>query len=240
MEGNQFEKHKGNNNGPSLLTLDLALSSPRLYKQKLIELFCEGTERGAAIWEKQNQLGIMDTNSLLLDTTTWVSHSTLRPDGKREVSLGVQPIPPKTLPYFMFNYENFSEDDTVVYRCVHELCHDVAFYALQKNSNFIRLYNLALSMRKSPQKIGLARLASWPFYEKRGKETQALEDVTELLNALAHGEKYLSDYFDYLANPNNQTSRKDQKLQSIDYPQVRQTLWQQIHDGMDMYLNRID
>lgn len=221
------------------LTPDLALTNPERFKLQLFENLRQRNPVAFMIWEKLEKEGVVSKDEINIDISTWTCTSYW---GKK-IDLGIQPMPPQYKKQVVF--EDMAKDytDEVLYRLSHEVCHKL-FYDIATRSNHTselnNIYGVLIELRKLHPKKGLSALGSIPFYrsgtEKRTpEETQATEDVTELINMWSQDPKYLRRFLNFVSDPTNKSELEKYGLEELE-PEFADTIYNNIEHELAAYL----
>lgn len=215
------------------LTLDLARENPELFKEKLLGQLHGQTKFSGKAWDVLENRGILDGQSISLDSNSWVSETRIdvaKPN-RRTIRLGVQDLSDEKREQLLFLDEQFKGDKGLVYRLSHEINHTVASIATERSSEAEKLYTIAIKMRENGH--ALSALGSLDFYQ--GVETQAVEDVVELFNMYTINPDYLKKYLEFLTDPQYQAHRQESGLYTIPSKVVADNLFNKVEAGVSSF-----
>lgn len=234
-----MEKFPTPEQNKDVLTAELARESPEIYKQKLIDKLRSETFLSGEIWDALTEEGVIDEKSLVLDEKTWISgsDSEMRNDGTKRaiVKLGIAPQTKEQSESLIYQDQDFKGDKNILYRLSHELCHQVLFTQANKEDGaLVGLLNGVNKIRKAQNK-GFSPLGTLPFYEQRGSETQAKEDLTELINMYVLKEGYLESFLGFLQAKQYSSDRAVLGLAAIS-SQSKENLLSNVSNGVESFL----
>jgi hypothetical protein len=147
----------------------------------------------------------------VINRNTWTSK--LGRD-THSVDLGIQPIPQHIKEKALFLEHKFSDEDTIIYRYLHELSH--ALY--QHFASKVDFVDLNQDFLEFAQKMNdengynLSTLPSLPAYHQDGL-TGALEDIAELLAMRLYSEEYFNQYMEMLQK--DTSNKRELKLHTL-------------------------
>lgn len=200
------------------LTPELAEQKPTLFKGKLINSLGEHHDTGPVIgrgskaaWSHIVEKYDFSINKLKLDTKTWVSSSRV----PESMTLGLGEMPEEMRDIVLFDQGSFTPETELLYRFSHEMSHPIGAELSGASASFNSLYTTAV-LSRSKYKKGFSGLGSLDFYGDRGPETQAKEDVTELLNMYLWKPEYLKQFLAFLSDSSFKAERDRIGLITLD------------------------
>lgn len=135
------------------------------------------------------------------------------PNGEKSVyriELGMQPNSADIIRKLIFAEHNFSQEDLLLYRLLHEVSHVQVNELLDIKNNFVKtLLNVCIGQNKIDQRFftGLGKFKSgraWFGGYKPRKDAETVspfeEDAVELVTMQLWNPEYLSAYLEYLTN----------------------------------------
>ena len=215
----EFEERPIENN----LSSEMATENPELYKSLLLETLKTKSQLSYSFWQYLIKEGLANAD-IELNDQNYISEST-----ERGITMGTLPLPENLKKVVMFEEESFGNYETEkAYLLSHEISHKIAALigTSEKGERFNNLYTTVINFRKTGGK-GLSGLGSLDFYKRTDKrktaeenaqiqaETQAREDLTELLNMYLWNPDYFKRFVEFLADPKFKNIRKKLDIHSL-------------------------
>lgn len=215
-------------NAENKLTPELATQNPEAFKARLLVVLREKSYLSFRVWEKFRQMGWID--SLELDPQTNISQSRTDPGG---ITIGTIPWGDELRKATTFEDETFDYETSKTYILSHEISHKLAYLISQnKNERYNRFYQNAIDIRRDAHR-GFSGLGSLDFYKKEGKDTQALEDLTELTNMYIWDPEYLKRFLDFLSDPKLEDVRRKLKLFTLRGETAKEYVYKTISEAIE-------
>lgn len=216
---------------------ELARENPELFRAKLLDSIKRETAVGGAIWDTAVRRGITSPRQMTLDTSTWISQTSLVTG---DIKLGTASMGEAARERLIFEDRGFRGEREYTYRAMHEithLLHPKLFGALSyegrtRDSKSVGVYNTLLDMRKSG--LGLSALGSLDFYQKASDK--ATEDHVELMNMFTIDPAYLERYLAFLSDPNYSSFRQENKLITLDVSTAKHLL-KEVKHSLEFFLD---
>lgn len=218
----------------SRLSNDVAREHPEYYKRQLLEVLGQKTVHTTKAWDLYKGKGVFTDDSIVLDTNTWISDTRMVGGEKKIIRLGTQALPAELRSKLLFEDTRFQGEDEIVYRLSHEIGHEVGFDAASKDEGMNRLYSAIAQLREKGK--GLSSLGNLDFYAHGGANTQATEDLVELVNMYMIDPEYLERYMHFLSAPSYQTERNRLGLYTFPDARVGKSMLRTIEKGVSSVL----
>jgi len=188
------------------LTLDLAHSNPKEFKQSALQMLKEKYPHVYEVWQKLCDEGLMNIDRLSFPSETWTGEADLT---KKHIIVDAQQSP-QDIKYRIFEDQRFSYQDEIIYKLSHEISHHLTLSQIlnDKDRRLSNLFESFLAIRQQNNKLGFSALGSHQYYQGKGPEAQATEDLGELVNMYLQDPAYFKRYLDFISNPANENQIK--------------------------------
>src|SRR3989344_4056485 len=204
--------------GWQVLSREIARSNPDLYKTGLLTSLGQGTAYSWKAWDSLRQRGCISSDRLIIDPNQAISITRkLTERSLTTITIGAVPWSEDLKRRAIFEDEQFNYQKEKRYIFSHELAH-VFFANSQQGGALHRFYNNVIIKSRREGDKGFTGLGGLEFYKNKkngGPDTQALEDVVELINMYLVDPDYLNRYLSYLSDDKYQQSRIDNSLVSL-------------------------
>jgi hypothetical protein len=188
------------------LSPDLARNNPEVFKTSLIKELGQKHPLARRAWDKIVQEGRTSLADVKIIPSTFVSLSS----GK-EIRLGTAPLSQGLKDQILFEDQTFRYSDEVLYRFSHEATHKYAVSTSEDTADGKSLYDQLINIRRQYGN-GLSALGSLEFYQSRGVEVQAREDLVELINMRLWNASYFERFINFMGNPDRRRELKSMGL----------------------------
>jgi len=217
------------------LTPQLAETDKNLYKQQLFSLLESQYPNIFLIWSKLEKLGKVSKNRLSLDSTTWECES----DTNDGITLGTRPMPQAIKKSIIFEDQDQSYPDLIIYKLTHELSHKLIAHLVNHDKTaeeaLLHLNSVLTILRQAHPDQGIIPLANISIYKASGAGIQAKEEITELVNMYLLNPNYLQRYLDFLTKDEYRSIRDKYGLIKLE-PDVARVLFETIQVSVDPFI----
>jgi hypothetical protein len=158
-----------------------------------------------------------------INKRTWVSHARNEyfNNNRIDITLGVQNIP-ADMKKRLFPFKEISDEDTRIYRYIHELSHIADFLALSNWETGMMRGDLLLLIeeKRKNERLGFSTLGNLSTYteKKDDNSTPTEEDLAELIAMRIFDQQYYKDYLEMLKS--EQSGKKELGLVTLNEYEV--------------------
>jgi hypothetical protein len=177
------------------LDYSVGKNNPQEFTQILIDRIETTHPFSREVIHKAVKLNMIRFPDISIDSTTWVSGNT-----HTKLTLGIAPMDSAIKSMIIFEDQAFNYTDEVTYRFVHEVCHDVVSFMADHNEELINLNTSFIHLRQNNSAVGMTALGGLSYYQDKGFEYQAREDIVELVTMFVWNPEYLQRYLDFISS----------------------------------------
>jgi len=201
-----------------LPNLEIAQTNPSEYRRQMFN--CLAVERSGVYraWTVLRDAGFVEDENVLLDTKTY--------QGDRSgssITIGLLPIPEDRRKR-IFQNENFTEDDVILYKFTHELSHRLVDMLIGDRATFAEVPKSLVNVLSTFKQI---RDSGYGFTNRQVLDNEnkmipgdvvkkrAEEDLVDYITMYLWDEQYLEGYLKYLSDPNFSSLRRNEKQMTM-------------------------